>query len=344
MVDLSGCNTLRLPAKAQNLTEIITESDINRLSRENVLFLGLGANILFINDYPGTVALVKLTGRKIIDDSEDFVIIKLGAGENWHDFVSHTVENNWSGVENMALIPGKIGAAAIGNIAAYGQNQEDVFVSLETVNLKSRKTEVFTKNDMKFAYRESVLKKNPGDYLVTSVTYKLSKIARLELSYHASRHASLLPTLREIAKEPYTVRDVFNAVVKMRTEKLPDPKIIGTAGSFFKNPLISKTHYLTLKSRISGLQAYPPEQLKYEDESAWLEKTEVVKVPAGRLLDELGWRGKKIGNVGTFPGHALTLVTYPGATGPEVYKFAQSMREDVLKNFDIDLEYEVVVV
>jgi UDP-N-acetylmuramate dehydrogenase len=130
----------------------------------------------------------------------------------------------------------------------------------------------------------------------------------------------------------------------MRTEKLPDPKIIGTAGSFFKNPLTSKNHFFTLKSRISGLRAYPPEQLKYQDESAWLEKTDAVKVPAGRLLDELGWRGRKIGNVGTFHNHALTLITYPGATGPEVYEFAQSMRADVLKNFDIDLEYEVVII
>jgi len=247
-------------------------------------------------------------------------------------------------VENMALIPGKVGAAAVGNIAAYGQNQEDVFVSPEAFNLKSKKTEVFTKNDMEFSYRESILKKKSGEYLVISVTYKLSKTAHLELSYHASRHASLLPTLREIAKEPYTVRDVFNAVVKMRTEKLPDPKNIGTAGSFFKNPLISKNHYFSLKSLVSGLQAYPPEQLKYEVESTWLEKTDVVKVPAGRLLDELGWRDKKIGNVGTFHNHALTVVTYPGATGREVYEFAENMRADVKKHFEIDLEYEVVIV
>jgi UDP-N-acetylmuramate dehydrogenase len=343
VLDLTPYNTLRLPAKAKKLFEINTEADIKKLPPENIIFLGEGANILFKSPKLDQLAKINLRGKKVIKETADSVLVEIAAGENWHNFVTWAVNQNLSGVENMALVPGSIGAAAIGNIACYGQNQEDVFIKLQATNLKSHKTETFNKKGMDFGYRESILKNPSLNYLITSVTYKLSKTAHLELSYHAARHASLIPTLQQIAKEPYTIRDVYNAIIKIRTEKLPDPKKVGTAGSFFKNPIVLKTHYLYLKSQINDLQVYPFEKLKYTNESEWIEKAQKVKLPAGHLLDELGWRGKRIGNVGTYHTHALTVVTYPGATGPEVYEFTENMRADVKKNFNIDLEYEVVI-
>lgn len=341
MVDLSHYNTLRIPAKANKLFEINSEADIKKLPSENLIFLGEGANILFKSVQLDQLAKINLKGKKVIKETDDSVYVEVAAGENWHDFVTWAVNQNFSGVENMVLIPGNVGAAPIGNIACYGQNQEDVFVSLQTANLKTKKKEVFTKKDMQFGYRESVFKTKSLNHLIASVTYQLSKTAHLELSYHATRHASLIPTLQQIAKEPYTIKDVYNAIIKIRTEKLPDPKKVGTAGSFFKNPITTKKQFEKLSSQVPDLQSYPVEKLKYDplDPSA-----QSVKLPAGRLLDELGWRGKRIGNVGTYPTHALTVVTYPGATGQEVYEFTENMRSDIKKNFNLDLEYEVVIV
>ncbi|KKU93705.1 UDP-N-acetylenolpyruvoylglucosamine reductase [Candidatus Amesbacteria bacterium RIFCSPLOWO2_02_FULL_48_11] len=340
VVDLSSYNTLRISAKASNLIEINTADDINKLPPENVFFLGSGANILFTKDFPGTIAKIKLSGIKVLKETNTDVLIEVAAGENWHDFVTWAVDHNLSGIENMALIPGTVGAAAIGNIAAYGGNQEDIFASLQATNIKTQKNQEFSKTDMQFGYRNSFLRQHP-DYLVTSVTYRLSKTAHLNTSYHATRHASLLSTLNQINTPPFTIRHVFDAVVKIRSEKLPDPKLVGTAGSFFKNPVVSKEKFHQLKQQIPDLLAYPTEKLSYIDPE---EQSEYVKVSIGRALDELGWRGKRIGNVGTFPQHALVIVTYPGATGQEVYQFAEMMRANVKKNFDINLEYEVVII
>jgi UDP-N-acetylmuramate dehydrogenase len=341
VIDLSHYNTLRIPAKAKNLIEINSDTDIKKLPSENIIFLGEGANIFFKSPQLDQLAKINLKGKKVIKETDDSVTVEVAAGDSWHDLVTWAINHNLSGIENMALIPGKIAAAAAGNIAAYGQNQEDVFVKLSGFNLVTKKIEEFAKNDMQFGYRESIFKKKPLNYLITSVTYKLNKTAHLELSYQAARHASLIPTLQQIAKEPYTIKDVYNAVIKIRTEKLPDPKKIGTAGSFFKNPVTTRKHYEKLSTHVPDLQSYPVEKLKYDniDPSA-----QSIKLPAGRLLDELGWRGKRIGNVGTYPTHALTVVTYPGATGQEVWEFSENMRADVKKNFNLDLEYEVVIV
>lgn len=341
MVDLSSLNTLHLPAKAENILEINTASDLAQINLSRpYLVLGNGANILFTRDFPGTIVLNQLKGKKIVAETDSDITVQFASGEDWHQTVLWAVENNYSGMENMALIPGTIGAAPIGNIAAYGQNQEDLFINAQCSMINIQKNIFLNKNDMQFAYRESYLKHHP-EYFVTSVTYKLSKKAHLELSYHAARHASLLPTLQTIAKEPFTIKDVCHAVIKLRTEKLPDPEKIGTAGSFFKNPVASKSQVETIKKIIPDLQTYPVSKLQYLNSD---QNDEYVKLPAGMLLDKLGWRGKRIGHVGTFPTHALTVVTYPGATGQEVYSFAEAMRADIKKNFAIDLEYEVVIV
>jgi len=345
VVDLSPYNTLRLPAKAKNLIEISSESDIKKLPSESVFFLGEGANVLFKSDFPGTIALVKLHGRKVIKETKDNVFIELAAGENWHEFVMFTAEKGWSGIEDLALIPGKVGAAPIGNIGAYGQSVDQTIESVKYLDLKTKKVHFLSNTDCQFKYRNSIFKHElKNQFLITSVTFKLSKTPHSRLDYY-SRYESLQTEITKIATPPYTIKDVSQAVINIRTQKMPDWHRVGTAGSIFKNPFITKKQLNTLQSKIPDIQYYPTTGMDYPRlTDPKLTSSDYVKIPAGRLLDELGWRGKKIGNVGTYSQHALVIITYPEVTGPEVYEFAENMRLDVKKNFDIDLEYEVVII
>ncbi|HJZ05511.1 UDP-N-acetylenolpyruvoylglucosamine reductase [Candidatus Amesbacteria bacterium RIFCSPHIGHO2_01_FULL_48_32] len=338
MTDLFPYNTLKVHAQAKRFIEL-NSPDQKIPTDEPFLFLGLGANILFTKDFDGTIVKINFSGIKVVKETDSEVIIEAAAGQNWHDLVTWSVDHNLSGLENMALIPGTVGAAAVGNIAAYGQNQEDVFESLSALDITTNKSINFFKPDCKFTYRESLFKKNA--FLITSVTYRLSKVPHLETSYHATRHASLLPTLQQIAKEPYTIKDVYNAIIKMRTEKLPDWHKVGTAGSFFKNPVITKQKYTKMQSRIPDLLAYPIDKLLYTDPS---DQDKYVKLSVARVLDELGWKGKNIGRVSTSPNQALYVINLGGATGQEIFEYAEMMRQDIKKHFDIDLEYEVRII
>lgn len=348
MIDLTSLNTLRIPAKTKTLLEIDSTEKISLFSRKPGPLLGQGANILLRTPVFDTVAVNKLTGFKIIRDTQDSVDVEFASGHDWHEAVMWSVGQNLSGLENMAYIPGTVGAAPLGNIGAYGGNQEDIFISLNAVDLSTGKTQPFTKPEMKFAYRESIFKhKLAGKYFITSVTYRLSKTAHLETSYH-SRYESLAGELTKIrpinSAKPYTVAEVAQAVINLRRSKLPDINELGSAGSFFKNPTVSKSIYLGLKSRLSGFQGYPPGNNQYQNESEWLDSVNEVKISAGRLLDELGWKGKRIENVGTFDKHALIIVNHGGASGQEIYEFAENMRSDVLGNFRVNLEYEVIII
>jgi len=341
-VDLTSLNTLQVSVKAENLIEVNYQTDISNFDFTSPhLLLGSGANILFTKDFPGTILKINLPGKKILSESASDVQIEIGAGESWHELVKWTVQSGWYGLENMALIPGTVGAAIVGNIAAYGQNVMDTFVSASGIHLPSKTPQTFTFSDCEFTYRSSIFKtKLDQKFLITSVVFNLSKIPKLETSYTATHHASLLPTLQKIASPPYTNQNIFDAVVKLRTEKLPDWHTFPNAGSFFKNPVISQAHYHKIKAIIPDLQAYPPEKLIQSNVQA---TTDQVKVPAGHLLDQLGWKGKRIGNVGTHPNHALVIINY-GATGKEIYEFSEQMRMDIKTNFDIDLEYEVKII
>lgn len=338
MTDLFPYNTLRVHAQAKRLIEL-NSPDQEIPTNEPILFLGAGANILFTKDFPGTVAKINFSGIKVIKETDTDVLVETAAGQNWHELVMWSVNHNLSGLENMALIPGTVGAAAIGNIAAYGGNQEDIFVNLQATNLKSQKTGEFSKPDCQFAYRESFFK-HKNNYLITSVHYLLSKNLHPDTSYH-DRYTSLAAELAKIATPPYSVKDIAQAVINIRTSKLPNINQIGTAGSFFKNPIVSRETYLSLSQKISQLQWYPPEKLSYRDES---QIPDAVKIPAGRLLDELGWKGRAIGRVSTSPNQALYVINLGDATGREIYEYAELMRADIKKHFDIDLEYEVQII
>lgn len=346
MIDLTQLNTLRVPAKANALIEINIPEDIEKIDiSEPFIFLGSGANVLFTKDFPGTVVKINLDGITVLEETDTDVLVEAMAGQNWHELVEFSVENNFSGMENMALIPGTVGAAAIGNIAAYGQDQEDIFESLTAIDVVTKQMKKFTKNDMGFSYRESALKHNSHNLLVLSVIYRLSKTPQFSLTYDAKRHQNLLSKLQQ--KFPsitnYTSRHIFDAIVEMRTEKLPDWRTIPNAGSFFKNPLVSKSKYLELKKIVPDLHAYPPDKLIQGPEGDWLENTDLVKLPAGRLLDELGWRGKRIGNVGTHHTQALCVVNY-GASGSEIFSFTENMRLDIQNKHQVKLEYEVQII
>jgi UDP-N-acetylmuramate dehydrogenase len=351
VVDLSPFNTLRVPAKAERLITVTSPDQIPPLVKKGLFqkpffILGHGANVLFTKDFSGPILLVQIPGRKIISEDDKEVVVEIAAGETWPEFVTWTVQNNYAGVENLALVPGSVGSGPYQNIAAYGQSLDEVFVSLRAINLATGKAEKFSKADCQFRYRESIFKHQlRNKYLITHLTLKLTKIASQVVSNYYSRHESVESELAKFATPPYTIQDIYQAVVNLRTVKLPDWKKIQTAGSFFKNPFVTKEKLNKLQTQISELQFYPTTGMDYpKPDDPVFDHTKYVKIPAGRLLDELGWRGKKIGHVGTFEKHALIIVAYPGATGPEIFEFAESMRSDVKKNFNIDLEYEVVIV
>lgn len=325
MTDLFPYNTLKVHAQAKNFIELNSPSKLPK--DEPLLFLGAGANILFTKDFDGTVVKINFSGIKVVKETDTDVFIEVATGQNWHELVMWSVDHNLSGLENMALIPGTVGGAVVGNIAAYGQNQEDVFVNAQTL------TQTFPKADCKFSYRDSYFKKHP-ELLVTSVIYSLSKQFHPNTSYR-DRYTSLS------AITPHSAKDIATAVINIRKSKLPNMNQIGTAGSFFKNPLISKSNFQRLSSTIKDLQWYPSEKLQYVDKA---EIPNIVKIPIGRLLDELGWKGKTIGRVSTSPNQALYIINLGGATGQEIFEYAESMRQDIKKNFNIDLEYEVKII
>lgn len=341
-VSLKPFNTFGVEVKARELIEVSSREDL--VKRENILILGEGANILFTKDFDGLVLLNKLKGRKVVSENSDEVIIEVASGENFNDLVMWSVENNWSGMENLALIPGTVGGAAMGNIGAYGQSVGEIILAVNTINLDSLEEKEYSNSECLFYYRDSIFKSQlQNKIIISSVQFKLSKKAHFDTHYF-SKYESLESELFKFATKPYKPRDVAQAVINLRKNKLPDWKKIGTAGSFFKNPFVDLEKYEQLKSNMPDLQVYPVNKMLYPNpDDPIFGMADVVKIPAGRLLDELGWRGKRIGNVGTFDKHALVVVSY-GATGQEILDFTNLMKADVQKNFDVELEPEVRIV
>lgn len=336
--DLAPYNTLHVSAFAERIVEISSLSQIKDeiaagTFQKPFLILGKGANVLFAKDFPGTVIINKTTGWAISRETDTDVYITAASGQSWIDLVSETTAKGLSGMENMAFIPGTVGAAVVGNIAAYGQNQEDFFESAIAIDLHTGKEKTFSKSDCQFAYRESIFKHElKNQYFISSVAYRLSKTPKFNFSYSDIRKKdSILSELDTFANQPFAPADVARAVTQIRMRKLPHWDQVGTAGSFFKNPVLSKSQVSTLKSQISDLQTYP-----VDDSSE--------KIPAARLIDELGWRGKQIGNVSTAENQALCIINLGGATGAEIFAYSESIREDVKKNYGIELEYEVIVI
>jgi UDP-N-acetylmuramate dehydrogenase len=289
-----------------------------------LLILGGGSNILLTHKVIERVLKIDITGIEEVKEETSHIFVKAGAGENWSDFVQYTLSRNWGGLENLSLIPGNVGAAPIQNIGAYGVELKDVFFELEAYDRIDKKVYAFGVNDCRFGYRDSIFKsERKGRYIILNVTFRLSKVPLLKTSYGAIREE-----LRKMNVKSPTIQDISKAVITIRRSKLPDPKDIGNAGSFFKNPIVDQAQFLTLSKKYPDLPAYPHEDLS-------------VKLAAGWLIEQCGWKGYRTGDAGVHANQALVLVNYGNATGNEILALSERITESVFKKFGVHLEREV---
>jgi UDP-N-acetylmuramate dehydrogenase len=328
-VSLKSFNTFGIDAIAESFYDITSIESLRKVLKEkhsNPLFiLGGGSNMLLTRDIEALVLYINVKGIEVISETENTVVIKSMAGENWHEFVLWCLERNYGGVENMSLIPGNIGTAPIQNIGAYGIELKDVFVSCEVINIKNQTTRIFTKSDCNFGYRESIFKQDlNGKYIITSVNLELTKVNHnLRVDYGAIK-----TELEASEIDNPTIQDVSKAVISIRQSKLPDPKDIGNSGSFFKNPIISAMQF-------NELQVNFPKAPSYK-----ISDTE-IKVPAGWLIETAGFKGKRFNDYGVHNKQALVLVNYGSAKGSDIYELAKLIQTTIKLLFNITIETEV---
>ncbi|MEO7523683.1 MAG: UDP-N-acetylmuramate dehydrogenase [Ferruginibacter sp.] len=311
-----------------DLREIFEINSHNpKLQTSNAFILGGGSNILLTKNVDGLVLKNEIFGIEKINEDADHVYIKAGAGENWHRLVLYCLENNYAGIENLALIPGNVGAAPMQNIGAYGVEIKDAFHSLEAFQLSERKVVSFDKEACEFGYRESIFKnKYKGQFIITSVTYKLNKKPVFAISYGA-----ITEELEKMKVQELSIKSIAQAVMNIRTSKLPDPKVIGNAGSFFKNPEISFSLFEKLLAEFPGIVGYKLNSGK-------------VKLAAGWLIEYCGWKGYRNGDAGCHEKQALVLVNYGNAKGEEIYDLSTIIIKSVQEKFGVELEREVNIV
>jgi len=324
-------NTFRIDAKARYFSTFSNTDELSELTTHNsrltTLVLGGGSNILFTKDYDGTVLKNNIGGIDLQHEDEEHVYVKVGAGENWHQFVLHCIGHNWAGIENLSLIPGNIGAAPIQNIGAYGVELEEVFWSLEAFHLQERRIHTLTATDCEFGYRDSVFKNRYKDqFAILSVTFQLRK----KPIYHVS-YGAITEELEKMGVKELSIKAVSQAVINIRSAKLPDPQKIPNAGSFFKNPEVIGSKYEELKSKFPDITAYP------------LAKG-TVKLAAGWMIEQCGWKGYRKGDAGCHAKQALVLVNYGNATGKEIYDLSEEILQSVKNKFDVALEREVNII
>lgn len=331
-VSLQALNTFGLPARAAWFTAIETPAQLAaliawpELKRLQRFVLGGGSNLVLAGDFDGLVLHVRLTGRALIAEDADAWFVRAGAGENWHDFVSWTLERGWPGLENLALIPGTVGAAPVQNIGAYGLEMAERFHTLEAVDLETGETVVLDRAACQFGYRDSVFKREAaGRSLITAVTFQLPKHWRPITGY-----ADVARELEAPGIIQPTAREVADAVIALRLRKLPDPAHIGNAGSFFKNPRIDAQAFQNLVARYPDLPHYP-------------QPDGTVKLAAGWLIERCGWKGKTLGPVGVYERQALVLVNRGGARGEDVLRLARAIQASVRATFGVELEPEPVI-
>jgi UDP-N-acetylmuramate dehydrogenase len=328
-ISLKTYNTFGINAKASFFANFSSVDDLITLlkERENrkLFILGGGSNILFTKNFDGLVLKNEIQGFKIIQESENYVVVEVGAGMNWHAFVLKCLEMNFGGVENLSLIPGNVGASPMQNIGAYGVEIKDVFEYLDAVHIETGKVKRFSNKDCDFGYRESVFKTNAkGQYIICQVGYRLTKIHKLNTSYGAIN----MELEKQGVNNP-SIKDVSNAVIAIRKSKLPDPKKIGNAGSFFKNPIVSIQKLQILKQKHPNIPNYPS-------------GSETAKLAAGWLIEQAGWKGKTYDEkYGVHKNQALVLVNYGNADGDEILKLSNLIISDVYQKFNIELEREV---
>lgn len=329
---LKNYNTFGIEAKAKSFVEVGNTAELAQILKEHqnekLFILGGGSNMLLTQDIDALVIYVNLKGKNILKEDDDFVWVQGNAGENWHEFVLWNLEQNFGGIENMSLIPGNVGTTPIQNIGAYGAEIKDTMISCEAMNIKTQETVTFNNAECKFGYRESIFKNEAkNQYVITSVVYKLTKKNhKINTSYGAIDS--------ELAKHNIsnpTIQDVSNAVIAIRKSKLPDPKELGNSGSFFKNPIVPKKVYEKAHAQFPDM----PHYTVGENE---------VKVPAGWLIEQAGFKGKRFGDAGVHTLQALVLVNYGNATGQEILNVSKDIQKTILEKYGIAIEAEVNII
>lgn len=326
---LKNHNTFGIEAKAKAFVSVNNTAELLEVLKNNPkeekLILGGGSNMLLTQDVDKLVIHINLKGKKVIKEDDDFVWVEFQGGENWHEAVLWCIDNNYGGIENMSLIPGNIGTAPIQNIGAYGVELKDCFDCCQAVHITDYHTQHFIAQDCQFGYRESVFKNElKGQYIITSVTLKLTKHSHI---LHTNYGAINDELTKNNCSNP-TIKDISNAVIAIRQSKLPDPAEIGNSGSFFKNPIIPTSQFVEI-------QKQHPEMPHYT-----VSETE-TKVPAGWLIEQAGYKGKRIGDAGVHTKQALVLVNYGQAKGKEILNLAQEIQKTVWEKFSIKIDTEV---
>jgi UDP-N-acetylmuramate dehydrogenase len=333
-INLKPFNTFGIAVNARYFSKVSTAEELLELTQtpefknEKHLILGGGSNILFKSDFDGLIIKTELKGIEVIDESDEVVIIKVQSGELWHDLVLHCVNRQWGGIENLSLIPGTAGASPIQNIGAYGVELKDVLKEVEGIDLTTGEKLTFTNSECAFGYRDSIFKHQLKEKIfISSITLSLTKKNHL---FNTS-YGAIADTLKAMNVHEVSIQSISDAVIQIRKNKLPDPSQLGNAGSFFKNPVISFTHYQSLQKTFSTIPGYHS-------------VNQDVKVPAGWLIEQCGWKGKRINHVGVHAHQALVIVNYDNATGEEIFDLAQQIISSVKQKFYITLTPEVNII
>jgi UDP-N-acetylmuramate dehydrogenase len=329
---LLNFNTFHIPSVAEELIIIENESEYEQVleiisnSTVKTLILGSGSNILFTSDFRVKVIKINISDLSVHDKNDEFTWIRATAGINWHTFVVNTIEMGLYGLENLSLIPGTVGASPVQNIGAYGVELDQFIDSVQCCNILSGEEFNLNKSDCKFSYRSSIFKNEmQGKMMIKSVIYKLKNTPEYNISY-----GDVQKTLLDMGAKKYNARDISNAIIRIRSEKLPDPTKIGNAGSFFKNPELDETALNLLKLSFPAIPFYSTGKN--------------YKIPAAWLIEECGWKGRRLKNVGTHPKQPLVLVNYGGATGKEILELSNAIQESVFAKFNLKLIPEVNII
>lgn len=332
-ISLKPYNTFGIDVAAREFVVVNTIEELCvlcaafNLSDRKLLILGGGSNVLLTQDFDGMVIKMNLKGIEKVGENDEHVWMKAMAGEVWHEFVLHCIAQNYGGIENLSLIPGCVGAAPMQNIGAYGVEIKDTFESLDAVEIATGEVVTFTNADCQFGYRESIFKHDAkGRYIISSVTFRLTKKPTFNVTYGAIQQ-----TLEKNGVTDLTVKAISDAVISIRESKLPNPKVLGNAGSFFKNPEIPVAQFEDLKQQHPTIVGYPTTPGN-------------IKVAAGWLIEQCGWKGKVVGHTGSHKDQALVLVNYGGATGHEIWQLAMDIQASVQAKFGVTINPEVNVI
>jgi UDP-N-acetylmuramate dehydrogenase len=332
--NLQPYNTFGIQAYAKYFTIVRSIDDIRNLLQSEIFrnekhfFVGGGSNILLTRDFDGLIIKIELKGIETLHEDEENITLRVQAGENWHAFVQFCVAHNYGGAENLSLIPGTVGAAPMQNIGAYGVEIKDIIDSVEAIEIASGSIKNFSNADCHFGYRESIFKQEARDkYVISSVTLTLTKKNH---TYHVS-YGAIRDTLKQQGVEELTVKAVSDAVIFIRQTKLPDPSRIGNAGSFFKNPSIQADLLDLIRKDHPSIPTFPSEN-------------NLIKIPAGWLIEQCGWKGKTFDNIGVHKDQALVLVNYGGGKGENIWQLAMKIQQSVREKFNITLQPEVNVI